>query len=80
MKPKDDVLEEPDGCLGVAVAERSAERRRSEAVFRRRVGGGSARAREYQIGGAWPPGVAAWSPVGLGLVGSLLLLRKALRR
>jgi len=37
-------------------------------------------AKDLGTSGVWPPAVAAWSPVGLGAVASLLLLRKALRR
>ena len=37
-------------------------------------------AKDLGTSGAWPPVLAAWSPIGLGLVASLLLLRKALRR
>ena len=37
-------------------------------------------AKDLGTSGTWPPGLAAWSPVALGGVASLLLLRRALRR
>ncbi len=37
-------------------------------------------AKDLGATGTWPPAVAAWSPIALGLFASLILLRKALRR